>query len=337
MSIPEVEWRGEVVLTTPRLLLRTFRREDLPVYAALNADPEVMRYIGGVPLTRGHSDEIASWAQWKWTHQHLGLLAVERRADGSFLGMCGLHHQESFPDDVEIAWRLAREQWGHGYATEASTAWLDYAFETLGVPSVISVTDPANTRSLAVMARLGMAFDHETGPVVDDGVTYPSGVVYWITAEQWRNRSIALRRATDDDADTVAGVHVAAFDATYEFPGVHSDEEVRRWIRDVVLPTQEVWVATAPDGLVVAVMALDADMVEQLYVAPGWTGRGIGSRLLALAKERRPDGLELWTFQVNARARRFYERHGFVEVDRTDGGRNEERQPDVRYAWRPGA
>jgi ribosomal protein S18 acetylase RimI-like enzyme len=85
---------------------------------------------------------------------------------------------------------------------------------------------------------------------------------------------------------------------------------------------------------VVALMALTSDEVNQLYVAPGWTGRGIGSHLIALAKQRRPGGLDLYTFPVNMGARRFYERHGFVEVERGDGSGNEEGQPDVRYAWR---
>jgi RimJ/RimL family protein N-acetyltransferase len=88
--------------------------------------------------------------------EELGLLAVERREDGAFLGMCGLHHQESYPDDVEVAWRLAREHWGQGYATEAATGWLDHGFGTLNLPRVISMTDPPNLRSLAVMRRLGM-------------------------------------------------------------------------------------------------------------------------------------------------------------------------------------
>jgi predicted N-acetyltransferase YhbS len=82
-------------------------------------------------------------------------------------------------------------------------------------------------------------------------------------------------------------------------------------------------------------LALTSDMVSQLYVAPGWTGRGIGSRLLELAKAQRPAGLDLFTFQVNSGARRFYGRHGFVEVARGDGSGNEEGQPDRRYAWRP--
>jgi ribosomal protein S18 acetylase RimI-like enzyme len=72
-------------------------------------------------------------------------------------------------------------------------------------------------------------------------------------------------------------------------------------------------------------------------VAPGWSGRGIGSRLVALAKDRRPAGLELVTFQDNGNARRFYEQRGFLEVGRGDGPGNEEGQPDVRYAWRPDA
>ena len=115
-------WRGTVILETPRLLLRAYREDDLAHFAALNADPEVYRTLGGEPLTREHSDEIAEWAQHVHQTEGIGLLAVERRADGAFVGMCGLHHQETFPDEVEVAWRLAHEQWGRGYATEAATA-----------------------------------------------------------------------------------------------------------------------------------------------------------------------------------------------------------------------
>jgi len=181
-----VEWDGTVVLTTPRLLLRTFRSDDLPLYAALNADPEVARWLGG-PLTREDSDDIAAWAQECYATAGLGLLAVERRQDGAFLGMCGLHHQESYPDDVEVAWRLAHEHWGNGYATEAATAWLDHAFGPMGLPRVISITDRPNLRSLAVMRRLGMVFDHEA-EVEDNGVTFQA-VIYAITADQWRSRA----------------------------------------------------------------------------------------------------------------------------------------------------
>jgi GNAT superfamily N-acetyltransferase len=144
-----------------------------------------------------------------------------------------------------------------------------------------------------------------------------------------------VRPAGHADADAIADVYLASFAATYDFPPTHSDQQVRGWIADVLLPTAEVWVVTAPDQSVVAMMALTSDMLDQLYVAPGWTGQGIGSRLIALAQSCRPGGLDLYTFQVNTGARRFYERHGFVEVARGDGSGNEEGQPDLRYSWRP--
>jgi RimJ/RimL family protein N-acetyltransferase len=176
-------WDGTVIVTTPRLVLRTYRREDLPLFAALNADPAVMQTLGGQPLSRRHSDDIAEWAQQCFAAEGVGLVAVARREDDVFLGMCGLHHQRAYPDDLEIAWRLAHEHWGNGYATEAATAWLGYAFNTLRVPRVISITDRPNVRSLAVMRRLGMTLDHEA-EVEDDGVMFQA-VIYVTTPRQW--------------------------------------------------------------------------------------------------------------------------------------------------------
>lgn len=86
-----------------------------------------------------------------------------------------------------MGWRLAREHWGRGYATEAATGWLDHAFESLGLPRVISITDPPNERSLAVMRRLGMEFDHEA-EIEDEGMVYQA-VVCSITADRWRHRA----------------------------------------------------------------------------------------------------------------------------------------------------
>jgi RimJ/RimL family protein N-acetyltransferase len=101
-------------------------------------------------------------------------------------GQCGLHHQSSYPDEVEVGWRLAFAHWGHGYATEAATAWLDHGFGTMGFPRVISITEERNTRSLAVMLRFGMTFDH-AARVEDDG-EYFDAVIYSIAAERWRAR-----------------------------------------------------------------------------------------------------------------------------------------------------
>ena len=113
---------------------------------------------------------------------------------------------------------------------------------------------------------------------------------------------------------------------------VHTDDEVRAWFAEVVLLERETWVAEV-DGEVVGLLVLDGDDVDQLYVDPAVTGEGIGSRLLERAKVERPGGLDLWTFQANTGARRFYERRGFAEVARTDGD-NEEGARDVRLAWR---
>lgn len=144
-----------------------------------------------------------------------------------------------------------------------------------------------------------------------------------------------VRRAVAADAAAVADVWLRSFATA--LPGVrraHTDDEVRAWFREVVVPGEETWVATA-DGSVVGMMVLDDEDLDQLYLDPAWQGRGIGGRLVNLAKQRRPAGLALWTFQVNEPARRFYERHGFVAAETTDGHRNEEREPDVRYVWRP--
>jgi ribosomal protein S18 acetylase RimI-like enzyme len=143
-----------------------------------------------------------------------------------------------------------------------------------------------------------------------------------------------IRRATPADAPAVADVYLAAFGATYDFPLAHTDDEVRGWLAEEVVPRMETWVVEV-EGRVVAMMVLDQVGLDQLYVDPGWHGRGIGSRLVELAKERRPSGMDLYTFQVNKRARRFYEHHEFVVVALGDGSGNEERQPDVLYRWRP--
>ena len=118
-----VDWSGIPLLETARLVLRTFRLDDLPLYAELNADPYVTRYLGGA-LPSDESDAIAEWAQDLYEREGIGLLAVERQEDGAFLGMCGLHHFHPYPDEIEVGWRLARMYWGNGYASEAAAAWL---------------------------------------------------------------------------------------------------------------------------------------------------------------------------------------------------------------------
>jgi GNAT superfamily N-acetyltransferase len=145
---------------------------------------------------------------------------------------------------------------------------------------------------------------------------------------------LTIRAAGVADAGAVADVFIASFGSLDFLPQLHSHEEQRAWIRDVVLAEQEVWVAEA-DGLIVGFAALSADKLEHLYVHPDAQGRGAGSALLATAKERRPGGFAFWVFQENRQARRFYEARGCRLVELTDGRGNEEQTPDALYEWRP--
>lgn len=180
-------WDGRIILRTERLKLRTFLETDLPLYTALNADLEVMRYLGGSALSRAESDAIAGGAQRAFAATGVGKIAVERTSDGAFLGMCGLSVERWYPDDLEIGWRLARQYWGHGYASEAATAWIGYAFEVLKAPRVISVTDVPNLRSIAVMQRIGLSLDHHA-ELADGNETFQA-VIYSLPARAWRASS----------------------------------------------------------------------------------------------------------------------------------------------------
>ena len=144
---------------------------------------------------------------------------------------------------------------------------------------------------------------------------------------------VRLRRGTPADADAVAEMYIRARHAATDIPPpVHTDVEIRRWIADRVVSHSELWIAENHTSALVGLVVLDEHWLDQLYVEPTLTRRGIGAQLLSLAKQERPDGLRLWTFAANVGAQRFYERHGFVEADRTDGD-NEEQAPDILYIW----
>jgi len=117
----------------------------------------------------------------------------------------------------------------------------------------------------------------------------------------------------------------------------HTEAETARWIAEILLRRSDVRVAVDEGSCIVGFMALGAGVLEQLYAAPDRQGQGIGTALLAVAKNEADDGLSLYTFVRNARACRFYERHGFIATEWSDGSRNEEGEPDVRYDWRRGA
>ena len=148
-------------LETERLLLRRWRPEDRTPFAALNADPEVMRHFPAL-LTRRESDRLADRIESYMERTGWGLWAMEERASGRFLGFTGLARpgfEAPFMPAVEIGWRLERAAWGHGFATEAARAAARFAFDELALEEIVSLAVVANERSRAVMRRLGMTHD----------------------------------------------------------------------------------------------------------------------------------------------------------------------------------
>lgn len=174
-----------VRLETARLELRLFRPEDLGAFAAMNADPEVMRYIGaGQTHDRARAADTLERIRWHWAEHGFGRWAIERASDGVFLGFCGVGFPTFTPEVAtrpEIGWRLAREHWGHGYATEAAIAARDHFFATGSWSEIISLSDPRNVASHRVMRKIGMRR-------IDDLPTAGSGVlaVHQLDRADWR-------------------------------------------------------------------------------------------------------------------------------------------------------
>jgi RimJ/RimL family protein N-acetyltransferase len=159
-------------LRTDRLLLRRWREEDLEPFSRLNADTEVMLHFKST-IDRSASKLFIERAEKEFEARGLGLWAVEVPGQVPFIGFVGLHLADfaaHFTPAVEIGWRLARAHWGRGYATEGARAALAFGFGPLGLREIVSLTTPANTRSRAVMERLGMTrnpaddFDHPSFP-----------------------------------------------------------------------------------------------------------------------------------------------------------------------------
>lgn len=176
--------------STTRLQLRQWRAADRAPFAAMVADPAVMRYFPA-PLSRAQSDAMADKCEALIAERGWGIWAVERKQDQRFIGFVGLHiPQDPLPcmPCVEVAWRLARDAWGQGYATEAAIASLAAGFGPLQLPEIVAFTTRTNLPSQAVMQRLGMVrdraadFDH---PALPEAHALRPHVLYKITAERF--------------------------------------------------------------------------------------------------------------------------------------------------------
>jgi RimJ/RimL family protein N-acetyltransferase len=150
-------------LETERLRLRQWRDDDLDAYAVLCADPEVMRWLGG-PMTRDAAADQINTFRKHWDDEGFGLWCATT-SDDECIGFIGLAIPHFLPEvlpAVEIGWRLARSQWGQGFATEGARATMDFAFGTLALDRLVSITRPENRSSWNVMQKLGMTLERTT-------------------------------------------------------------------------------------------------------------------------------------------------------------------------------
>jgi RimJ/RimL family protein N-acetyltransferase len=172
-----------MMLKTPRLILREWREEDLPLIAAINGDPIAMRHFVK-PMTRAESDAFVARHIQRQAEDGFCMWALEAPGVAPIVGVLGLvrlDYEAHFTPNVEIGWRLAPAHWGKGYATEAARAALSFGFEEKQLPEIVSTTILANKPSWSVMERIGMKrdtsgdFDH---PRVPDGHIVKRHILY---------------------------------------------------------------------------------------------------------------------------------------------------------------
>lgn len=189
-------WKGEetmepiLELESARLLLRQWRDEDLPEFAAMCADPQVMRYFPA-PLSRLESASLIGRIRGHFAEHGFGLWALERKDTGAFIGFTGLGvvgFDAPFTPATEIGWRLSREHWGLGYASEAAWTALRCGFDRLALQEVVSFTAKDNLPSEKVMQAIGMHHDSADDfehPKLAADHPLRHHVLYRITREQW--------------------------------------------------------------------------------------------------------------------------------------------------------
>jgi RimJ/RimL family protein N-acetyltransferase len=149
------------VIETERLILRTWQDSDAEEYLRINQDPKVIEYLG-INMTMENVHFFMQTMNKQFAESGLTFWAVEEKASGKLMGFIGLNSpswEASFMPCIEIGWRIGSEYWGQGYATEGAKAALDYGFKTCGLKEILAWTVPANTRSIAVMKKIGMQRD----------------------------------------------------------------------------------------------------------------------------------------------------------------------------------
>jgi RimJ/RimL family protein N-acetyltransferase len=188
-------------LETPRLYLRRWRDDDRAPFAALNADPVVMEHFPA-PLSSAESDALVARIEAGLDERGWGLWAAEIRESGAFIGFIGLNpatFDAPFSPAVEVGWRLVREHWGEGYATEGARAAVEFGFVDLELEEIVSFTTHGNKRSRHVMERLGMRRDPADdfdNPNVPPGHPIRPHVLYRLDRESWARHAQSFRRSS---------------------------------------------------------------------------------------------------------------------------------------------
>jgi ribosomal-protein-alanine N-acetyltransferase len=146
------------ILETERLSLRVFELEDLDAFAAIEADPDVMKYFASGPRSRETAARAIAWYRTLQEQRGRSFWAVIHKADNCLIGLCGLIPQRvDDSDEIEVAYRLDKSYWGQGFAAEAATAVCKWGFDHLDVPRLISIIDPDNITSIRVAEKNGMS------------------------------------------------------------------------------------------------------------------------------------------------------------------------------------
>lgn len=340
----------DIVFVTPRLVGRCLGAHDLAALLAVYGDADAMRWVGdGQPLAREACARWVEVTQENYRRRGYGMFALVERPGaspahspptgaplGPVFGFAGLVHPGG-QVEPELKIALRRSHWGRGLAAEAVAALVDHGHRVLGLREVIATVAPENLASQRALAKGGFTARPPRRDA-DGSATLVFG---------WRPATPPLRGTED---------HIA------EFGTAHGDELVRLWrasfehgvrtidtntidnqldfLRRELVPTHRVRVVLRGSGggrqEIVGFMASTPQSVAQLFVRVGEIGQGIGTRLLELAKAESSGSLWLYTFARNVAARRFYERHGFREVEREDPGENMYRLQAIKLAWKRG-
>lgn len=328
-------------LAGPRVRLRRLRAADLEAFHALRADPELGRYQGWQPLSLAEAaafiEAVATPAATPFCPPGDWLqIAIADAASDALLGDIGLHlHADG--QALEIGFTLARAAQGRGLAAEAVGLALQAVWAGTPAQRVLGITDARNTASVRLLQRLGF----RPWATLEADFRGERCTEHHFVQHRPGRPAPKLRAATAADAAAVARVLVDSRRALLPFlPELHGPDEVAAWVAGTLLPRGGVTVACV-DGVVQGVLATaiapadGAGWIEQLYVHSAHVGAGLGRALLAQALHTLPRPLRLYTFQANAQARAFYERHGFVATAFGDGSGNAERCPDVLYTLPP--